>query len=76
MMFVPWTEVDSVWKSLVEGLLDGKFEDDLGVLYIRIRGRSDPEVNPHNSGTDSSPNKPGPKLYLFTAFIPSNYEEL
>ena len=52
MMFVPWTEVDNVWRSLVEGLLDGKFADDLEVLYVRIRGRSDPKINPHNSGTD------------------------
>ena len=49
-LFVPWTEVDKVWQLLVHGLLDGKFPDDLGVIYIRVYGRSDAASNPHNLG--------------------------
>ena len=52
IFFVPWTDADNVWKLLVQGLLDGKFSDDLGVLYIRVHGRSDPESNPHNLGIE------------------------
>ena len=46
-MFCPWTEADKVWQSLVQGLLGRKFSSDLGVLFIQIVGRSDPETNPH-----------------------------
>ena len=50
MLFVPWTEIDNVWHILVQGLLNGKFTDELGVLFILVHGRSDPESNLHNFG--------------------------
>ena len=52
ILFVPWTEADKVWQLLARGLLDGKFSDDLEVLYTRVHGRSDPESNPHNLGNE------------------------
>ena len=48
MMPVPWTEADEVWGKLARGILDGKFGEDLGVLFINIHGRSDPKTNPHS----------------------------
>ena len=50
ILFVPWTKADHVWQLLFGGLLDGKFLDELGVLFILVHGRSDPESNPHNWG--------------------------
>jgi hypothetical protein len=47
MMPVPWTEIDEVWGKLVHGILGGAFGEDLGVLFIRVHGRSDPVANPH-----------------------------
>jgi hypothetical protein len=51
IFFVPWTEADEAWKKLVYALLDGKFSDDLGVLFVRVHGRDAPERNPHSYGT-------------------------
>ncbi len=48
MIPVPWTEADEVWGKLARGILDGKFGEDLGVLFIKVHGRSDPETNPHS----------------------------
>jgi hypothetical protein len=45
---VPWSEADEVWRKLVLALMEGQFADDLGVLFIKVHGRSDPETNPHN----------------------------
>jgi len=45
---VQWSEADEVWRKLVYALMEGKFADDLGVLFIKVHGRSDPKTNPHN----------------------------
>jgi Domain of unknown function (DUF1917) len=47
LMPVDWSEADEVWKKLVQGLLDGKFSDELGVYFIRMFGRETPTKNPH-----------------------------
>ncbi len=39
MMWVPWTQADRVWRKLAQGLLEGKFSEDLGVLFIKVHGR-------------------------------------
>lgn len=41
-MPVHWSEADEVWKKLVQGLLDGKFSDELGIYFIQIKGRHNP----------------------------------
>jgi hypothetical protein len=46
LIAVPWTEADEVWQKLVNGLLDGKFPDVLGVTFIKIFSRSNPDTNP------------------------------
>ena len=38
LLRVSWTEADNIWQLLVQGLLDGKFSDELGVLFIRSNG--------------------------------------
>jgi hypothetical protein len=47
LMLVDWSEADEVWKELVQGLLDGKFSDKLGIYCIRICGHETPTNNPH-----------------------------
>ncbi len=47
LIAVPWTETDEVWQKLVNGLLDGKFADDLGMTFIKVFGRSNPKKNPY-----------------------------
>jgi hypothetical protein len=47
LIAVPWTEADEVWQKLVNGLLEGKFPDDLGVTFIKVFGRSVPKKNPY-----------------------------
>jgi hypothetical protein len=47
LMLVDWSEADEVWKELVQGLLDGKFSDELGIYFIQIFGREIPTKNPH-----------------------------
>jgi len=48
LIAIPWNKADEVWKKLVDALLEGKFADDLGVLFIKVHGRSDPESNPYS----------------------------
>jgi hypothetical protein len=47
LIAVPWTEADEVWQKLVNGLLEGKFPDDLGVTFIKVFGRSVPKKSPY-----------------------------
>jgi hypothetical protein len=47
LIAVPWTEADEVWQRLVNGLLEGKFAEHLGVTFIKVFGRSVPETNPY-----------------------------
>ena len=52
MMWVPWKEADRVWRKLVQGLLDGKFGEDLGVLFIKVHDRD--KNSPHNKYNSTS----------------------
>jgi hypothetical protein len=51
MIWVPWTQADRVWRKLVQGLLDGKFGEDLGVLFIKVHGRD--KNSPHNKNNST-----------------------
>ena len=46
---IDWSGADESWRKLVQGLLDGDFPDELGVIYVRIYGRERPENNPHSA---------------------------
>ena len=45
---VPWTEADDIWGKLVRNFLSGIFSKDLGVLCVKVHGRSTPGSNPHS----------------------------
>jgi hypothetical protein len=47
---VPWIEADEIWGKLVRNFLSGIFSKELGVLFVKVHGRSTPEDNPHNQG--------------------------
>jgi Domain of unknown function (DUF1917) len=47
LMPVDWSEADEVWTKLVQGLLNGKFSDELGIYFIRIFGRETSNNSPH-----------------------------
>jgi hypothetical protein len=58
MIDVPWGEADEVWKKLVNALLEGRFADHLGVRYIKVFGRSNPE--------NFNPNRPNARILVGT----------
>jgi hypothetical protein len=66
---IRWTDADKVWNKLVRGLLDGKFSDDLEVLFVKVHGRSDPKSNPHNDGR-------APKYFFFCEIFHATYLEI
>ena len=41
MIHPPWKQADQVWQQLVDSLFKGILSESLGVLYIKVSGRSD-----------------------------------
>ena len=56
---------DDAWKRLVQGLVDGRFPDDLGVLYIRMTDQQIKEKNPlHSFHPHKSPDSANISIFV------------